>query len=124
MKKILEYNYYLFAEKFSAIDKERIITFVTIFQYLFIVNAVLFVILFFTESIQDFLLQILVFMVLTFFLLRFQNIKQFQNKYFLFESNWKNEQNNTKTFYKTFIWSMVAVTFLLMIINSKLLPPS
>ncbi len=98
MKKILEYNYYLFAEKFSGINKEKVITFVTIFHYLFIVNTVLFMILFFTESIKDYFLQFLAFMVSTYLVLRFQNIKQFQDKYFLFKSNWKNEQSKTKTF--------------------------
>lgn len=122
MKKILEYNYYLFAEKFSAIEKEKVITFVTIVQYLFIVNLTLFIMLFFIESIKQFSLLSIIFCLVTFFALRFYNRKKYKNRYSELELNWNNEDENKKSFYKKLIWTLVLLTFCLMIINSQSFP--
>ena len=122
MKKILEYNYYLFAEKFTAIEKEKVITFVTIVQYLFIVNLTLFIMLFFTESIKQFSVLLIIFCLVTFFALRFYNRKKYTDKYSEFELNWNNEDEKKKSFYKKLIWTLVLLTFCLMIINSQSFP--
>ncbi|NGY37218.1 hypothetical protein FQU23_006785 [Flavobacterium sp. XN-5] len=122
MEKILEYNYYLFAEKFTTIEKEKVITFVTIVQYLFIVNFTLFILLFFTEPLKQFPLLIIIFCLVTFFALRFYNRKKYKDRYFEFKLNWNNEGEKKKSFYKKLIWTLVLLTFCLMIINSKSLP--
>jgi glucan phosphoethanolaminetransferase (alkaline phosphatase superfamily) len=122
MKKILEYNYYLFVEKFTAIEKEKVITFVTIVQYLFIVNLTLFIMLFFTESIKQFSVLLIIFCLVTFFALRFYNRKKYTDKYSEFELNWNNEDEKKKAFYKKLIWTLVLLTFCLMIINSQSFP--
>jgi glucan phosphoethanolaminetransferase (alkaline phosphatase superfamily) len=107
MKKILEYNYYLFAEKFTAIEKEKVITFVTIVQYLFMVNFTLFILLFFTEPLKQFPLLIIIFCLVTFFALRFYNRKKYRDRYFKFKLNWNNEDEKKKSFYKKLIWTLV-----------------
>ena len=121
MKKILDYNYYLFVEKFKAIEKEKVITFVTIFQYLFIVNLTLFIMLFFA-TIKQLLLPILIFCVVAFFWLRFYNRKKYNGRYTEIEANWNNENEQKKSFYKKIVWTLVLVAFCLMIINSQSFP--
>jgi len=121
MRKILDYNYYLFVEKFSAIEKEKVITFVTIIQYLFIVNSLLFLMLFFA-SINQLILPILIFCLAAFFGLRFYNRKNYSNRYAEIEANWKNETEKKKSFYKIIIWALVLLAFCLMITNSQYFP--
>lgn len=122
MKKILEYNYYLFAEKLTAIEKEKVITFVTIFQYLFIVNLTLFIFSLITEPQKQFPILIIIFCLVIFFALRFNNRKKYKDRYFEFKSNWNNEDGKKKSFYERLIWTLVLLTFCLMIINSQSLP--
>ena len=121
MKKILDYNYYLFAEKFSAIEKEKVITFVIIAQYLFIVNCTLFIMLFFAP-IKQLLIPILIFCLVAYFGLRFYNRKNYNGKYAEIEANWNSEDEKRKSFYKIIIWSLVLLGFVLMVINSQAFP--
>ncbi|MDN3676330.1 hypothetical protein QWY90_03280 [Flavobacterium paronense] len=121
MKKIHNYNYYLFVEKLKAIEKEKVVTFVTIVQYLFIVNFTLFIMLFFA-SIKQLVLPILVFCLVTFFGLRFYNRKNYNGKYTEIEADWNSEDEKRKSFYKITIWTLVLLGFVLMVINSKAFP--
>ena len=121
MKKIHNYNYYLFVEKLKAIEKEKVISFVTIVQYLFIVNFILFIMLFFA-SIKELLLPIIIFGLVTFFGLRFYNRKNYNGKYTEIETNWNSEDEKRKSFYKITIWTLVLLGFVLMVINSKAFP--
>jgi hypothetical protein len=74
-EKILEYNYYLFAEKFTAIEKE-VITFIDNCSISVYGELTLFILLFFTEPLKQFPLLIIIFCLVTFFALRFYNRKK------------------------------------------------
>jgi len=124
MKKILEYNYYLFAEKFTAIEKDKVITYVTAIQYLFIVNITLYIILFFNETLQQYSLFFIILCIATFFALRFYNKNKYKNRYYEYKSNWNKEDEKKKSFYKYLIWGLVILTFFLMITNSQSLQPN
>ncbi len=121
MKKILDYNYYLFTEKFSAIEKERVITYVTIVQYLFIVNLWLFITLLFIP-LQKLILPLLVFCLFAFFGLRFYNRKNYNGRFSEIEANWSKEAEKKKSFYRKVIWTIVLLAFVLMIVNLQSFP--
>jgi hypothetical protein len=67
---------------------------VTIVQYLFMVNFTLFILLFFTEPLKQFPLLIIIFCLVTFFVLRFYNRKNIEID--ILSLNWNNEDEKKK----------------------------